>query len=478
MVDPVSTVMPTEGEDDPGEPLEGTDALLAYFASGEKTRDAFRIGTEHEKFGFTRADREPLQFDGDHGIHAILDEIARESQHFEHPYQRVQEDGNTIALFAGKASITLEPGGQLELSGAPLKYIRETCREVGEHLDLLKAACIPRGVGFIGIGFHPTATWAEMASVPKQRYGIMERYMPKVGSRGLDMMKRTATVQANFDYESEADMVASFQTALMVSPLVTALFANSTFVEGKPTGWVSERARVWGDTDPDRSGFPQLILDDGFGYEAWMNYVLDAPMYFVRRDGQHHDYAGASFREFMGPGLDGHRATMRDFQDHLTTVFPEVRLKTYLEVRGADCGPWSRICALPALWKGLLYDPQARDAARALMETPTANELRVLHQDVARRGLDAEHRGHSVHALCAKLVDFAHGGLARLRDDDSGDESTFLRPIVEVVERKETFGEWLVRKYEGEWARDLTRIYDEIEFWGHPDLSGEGSPVS
>ena len=449
----MSTVIPTAGET--GEPIVNKDQLLAYFKSGEKPRSAFRVGTEHEKFGFTR-DKRPLPFDGEDGIEAILNDIAQRED-----WRAVQEHGRTIALFKDGASITLEPGGQLELSGAPLKTIHETCQEVGEHLSLMRSVCATRGVGFIGIGFHPTATWDEMPEVPKSRYQIMRKFMPTVGARGLDMMKRTCTVQANFDYESEADMVSTMQTALAISPVVTAIFANGPFKEGKPTGFISERASVWADTDPARAGFPQLILDDDFGYERYLDYVLDVPMYFIRRDGHHLDYAGASFRKFMDEGIDGHRANMSDFADHLTTVFPEVRLKTYLEVRGADCGPWSRICALPALWKGILYDHRARDAARALFADVTGPELRALHRQVAEFGFRAKFRGDDVLDYAQKLYEISAAGLDRLGDD----EVDFIEPVKDMVTRGETSSDTLLRLYTDEWNGDVGHIYDEIEFW-------------
>lgn len=470
MVLRVSTVLPPAdgAADDPGPPLESVEELIAYFAAGEKPREDFRIGTEHEKFGFLRADKRPLPYEGPSGIEALLESIAAGSDADEGgAWQKVKDGGRTIALYRNNASISLEPGGQLELSGAPLKTLHETCDEVGEHLSIMKRASLPKGVGFIGIGFHPTARWEDMPTVPKSRYGIMQRYMPTRGKRGLDMMKRTTTVQANFDYGSEADMVRSVRTALVIAPLVTPLFANSPFVEGKPAGVVSERTRVWADTDPDRSGFPQCVLDDDFSYERWIDWVLDVPMYFIRRDGVHHDFAGASFRDFMSEaGLGGWRATLRDFEDHLTTVFPEVRLKRYLEVRSADCGPWSRICALPALYKGVLYDEQARDEAAALLEGASADELFDLQQDAAVRGFDAVFRGKSVHGYCERLVEISRAGLERLSArDGTRDETGFLRPLISVVEERRTFAERLLDKYRYEWGGDISRIWDEIEFF-------------
>ncbi len=466
----MSTPLPTD-RDDPGEPLRSRDELVATFVEAEKPRARFRVGTEHEKFGFLRGSHLPLPFDGKNGIERILETIATEDL----AWVRATDNGRTIALFhTDGASITLEPGGQLELSGAPVETIHQTCLEVGEHLQLLRHICIPRGVGFIGMGFHPTATWDEMPLVPKSRYGVMVRYMPKVGARGLDMMKRTATVQANYDWSDERDMVLSYQAALAVAPLVAALFANSPFVEGEPSGALSERTRVWADTDPQRSGFPPCVLARDFSYERYLDWVLDVPMYFVRRGGVHHDVAGASFRAFMEDGLllggERVRATSRDFTDHLTTVFPEVRAKRVLEVRSADCGPWSRICALPALHKGFLYDVTAREETWALMDEPTSEELFMLRADVAVHGYRAKYRGEEILERCARLVEIARDGLVRIgaKDEEGADESRYLRTLFDSVEAGETFAERLLRLYRERWDGDLDCLWEEVEFF-HED---------
>jgi len=458
------------GTDDPGEPIRSIDELYAYIGDGAKPRAQFRIGTEHEKFGFLRTSHAPLPYNGPRGIESILNAIAEDPGLWEpgRNWQAAQEAGRTIALFCeDETAITLEPGGQIELSGAPLTTVHETCDEVNRHLALLRRVCIPRDIGFIGIGFHPTARWQDMPNVPKNRYAVMERYMPRKGSRGLDMMKRTATVQANLDFENEADMVASFRTALAVSPVVAALFVNSPFREGHVSEVLSERLLCWEDTDPDRCGYPSTVFEGGFGYEAWVQWALDVPMYFVRRDGIHHDFTGASFRDFMAHGLDGHRATLRDFQDHLTTIFTEVRLKRYLEVRSADCGPWSRVCALPALWKGILYDTAARDAAWALMEQPGAAELSRLQVAVAREGFRARYRGQTVLALAQQLVSIAASGLERFaaRNDRGEDERRFLRPLEHTLATGVTFAEWLVGLCRDSWQGSLEPLWEEIEFF-------------
>jgi len=490
----MSTISPLD-VDDPGAPLGSTNDLIDFFASAEKPPERFRVGTEHEKFGFLRAagpggDRTrrerntierlpPLPYEGPDGIEAILGAIANDPEERNKDGARrwtpALDNGRIIALFGDNASITLEPGGQLELSGAPLFTIHQIAEETESHLRLLRRHCLPRGIGFIGMGFHPTATWAEMPTVPKSRYGIMQRYMPTVGQRGLDMMKRTATVQANYDWSSEANMVAGFRMALAVSPFVAALFANSPFYEGKPSGALSERQRVWADTDPHRAGFPQVVFDDGFGYARYVDWLLDVPMYFVRRDGIHHDVAGASFRAFVTDGLTvggRHvRATMRDFADHLTTTFPEVRVKKVLEVRSADCGAWSRICALPAFYKGLLYDDEACAAAFALTAGPNGKELAELRRDVAERGYRAVYRGQEILPLCRSLVDIARGGLSRLGAKNAAgeDETKYLRPLQSSVDEGRTFAERLLDLYHGKWHGSLAPLWDEVEFWADND---------
>lgn len=472
----MTQALPTKaGErDDPGEPIGSIAELVEHFRLGEKPRERFRIGTEHEKFGFLRSNYAPLPFDGPSGIESILNAITENPLLWEsgESWKAIQESGRTIALYSEDgAAITLEPGGQIELSGAPLATVHQTCEEVNRHLALLRRVSIPRGVGFIGMGFHPTARWEDMPSVPKNRYTVMEPYMRKRGSRGIDMMKRTGTVQANFDYESEADMVASFRTALAISPVVAAIFVNSPFKEGKPSGVLSERLLCWADTDPDRCGYPAVVFEKDFGYERWVEWVLDVPMYFVRRDGIHHDFAGASFREFLAHGLDGHHATLRDFQDHLTTVFTEVRLKQYLEVRGADCGPWSRICALSALWKGILYNRVARESAWALMELPSAHELDRLQLDVARHGFNARYRGQSVLDLARRLVDISSGGLEQIgaRNARNEDERRFLQPLRQALDEGLTFAEMLLKLYREKWNGSLEPLWEEIEFWPDND---------
>lgn len=473
----MSTVSPLD-KDDPGAFLTDVEQLIETFRTAEKPKDAFRVGTEHEKFGFLRVPGAeappPLPYHGPRGIEAILKSIMAHPDEQQRPWVPAYDSGHIVALFREMESITLEPGGQLELSGAPVRTIHETHKETVAHLQLLRKVCLPLDIGFVGMGFHPTATWEEMPMVPKARYQIMQRYMPTVGSRGLDMMKRTATVQANYDWQSEADLALSSRMALAVSPIVAALFANGPFKEGKPSGVVSERQLVWADTDRARSGYPQVMLDEGLTYERYVDWVLSVPMYFVRRDGLHHDVAGASFRTFMREGLviGGERvhATLRDWSDHLTTIFPEVRLKRVLEVRSADCGPWSRICALPALYKGLIYDERARDEATALMAAPTASELFTLRADIAHVGFKATYRDRPVLGLAERLLEIARGGLDRIdeRDADGTSESAFLNPLDETVASGVTFAEQLLALYRGPWQGSLAPLWEALEFWPEP----------
>src|SRR5213595_868976 len=361
--------------------------LVEYHASGNKPPAAWRIGTEHEKFVFRRADRKRVPYEGPDGIKALLTGMTRFG------WKPVIEKGNVIALSNdAQCSITLEPGGQFELSGAPLETIHQTCDEVHEHLRQVREVCDELGLGMIGLGFDPTSRRDQVSWMPKGRYQIMRDYMPKKGRLGLDMMLRTCTVQANLDYGSEADMVRKFRVSLALQPVAVALFANSPFVEGQPTEFHSYRSFVWTHTDPDRCGMLPFVFEDGFGFERYVDYMLDVPMYFVFRDGKYIDAAGQSFRDFLQgklPALPGELPTESDWVDHLSTAFPEVRLKSFLEMRGADGGPWSRICALPALWVGLLYDDAALAAAWDEVKHWSIPEREKLRHEVPRLALDA-----------------------------------------------------------------------------------------
>ncbi|MCQ8186190.1 glutamate--cysteine ligase [Parvularcula maris] len=441
-------------------PIEDKAELAAYLATGCKPKDAWRIGTEHEKFGFLKDSLEPLPFAGERSIQAVLEGLSREFG-----WQRLEEDGNLVALKKDGASITLEPGGQFELSGAPLKTVQETCSEVTQHLKEVKAVSDPLGVGFIGLGAAPFWTREEMPRVPKGRYTIMRRYMPKVGGLGLDMMHRTATVQVNLDFASEEDMVKKFRTSLALQPIATALFANSPLTEGKPNGFRSWRAHIWTDTDPHRTGMLDFVFEEDFGFERYAEYMLDVPMYFLWRDGVYTDAAGLSFRDFLDGKLEaapGQRPNIEDWKDHLSTAFPEVRLKTFLEMRGADSGSWGRICALPAFWVGLLYDEESLNGAWDLVKDWTAEERRALRPEAAKNGMAGEVGRIRIKETAAQVLDLSRAGLRRRAAMDAAgtDESGFLAPLADIVRTGESFACQLLRDVEeGADAEALFRAY-------------------
>lgn len=442
-------------------PVEHRDALVAHLESGCKPPEAWRIGTEHEKFAFRLSDLAPLPYDGPDGIQAVLEALAANG------WARVEEGGKLIAL-AGPdgGSVTLEPGGQVELSGAPLRTIHETCREVTAHLAQVKEVGERLGIGMVGLGFQPKWRREDIPWMPKGRYRIMRDYMPKRGRLGLDMMTRTCTVQVNLDFASEADMVRKFRVGLALQPVATALFANSPFTEGKPNGFLSYRSHIWTDTDPDRTGMLPFAFEDGFGFERYTEYALDVPMYFVYRDGRYVDVAGQSFRDFLEgrlPGLPGERPTLGDWSNHLTTLFPEVRLKRFIEMRGADGGPWRLLCALPALWVGLLYDATALDAAWELVKDWTAEERQALRDAVPREGLHARHRNRTVRDIAHDVLTISTAGLqARARKDGFGrDERAFLEPLLDIVETGLSPAERKLEAYRTRWGGRIEPLFRE-----------------
>jgi glutamate--cysteine ligase len=457
--------MTTKTVSDSNSPLiESRDQLIASFAKGEKARDRWRIGTEHEKFVYSRADHHAPSWDEPSGIRALLTELQQ------YGWKPVEEGGKIIALTGADGSVSLEPAGQFELSGAPLDNLHQTCAETGRHLDQVKAAGDKLGIGFLGLGMWPDKTRAELPIMPKGRYAIMLRHMPRVGTMGLDMMLRTCTIQVNLDYATEADMVQKFRVGLALQPLATALFANSPFTEGKPNGYLSYRSHIWSDTDPARTGMLPFVFEDGFGYERYADYMLDVPMYFVYRDGKYIDAAGLSFRDFLKGELSvlpGELPTLDDWNDHLSTAFPEVRLKTFLEMRGADGGPWNRICALPALWVGLLYDQGALDAAWDLVKHWSMEARQALRDSVPRLGLDAPVAGRgTLRDIAAEVLDIANAGLAaRARLNSSGDNETgFLDPLRDIVRTGKVPAQQLLDRYNGAWGGDVSKVYEEQSF--------------
>ena len=456
--------MTTRTDDSDSAPIESRDDLVAVFSGGEKRPEDWRIGTEHEKFVYRTSDHRAPSWEEPGGIRDLLLGLT------EFGWSPVVEDGHVIALTGPDGTVSLEPAGQFELSGAPLENLHQTCAEADRHLKQCKAVGEKLGIGFLGLGMWPDKTRSELPVMPKGRYAIMLKYMPKVGNLGLDMMLRTCTIQANLDYSSEADMVKKFRVGLALQPVATALFANSPFTEAKPNGYLSYRSHIWEDTDPDRTGMLPFVFEDGFGYERYLDYALDVPMYFVFRDGKYIDVAGESFRDFLEgklPQLPGEKPKLTDFVDHLSTIFPEVRLKSFLEMRGADGGPWNRICALPALWVGLLYDDQALGAAWDLVKNWTIDEHEALRREVPKLALRATvPGGGTVHDLAGTVLDIAAAGLTRrARLNSAGDnEGGFLDPLNEIVASGKTPAERLLDRYYGDWHGDVSHVYSEMSF--------------
>ncbi len=449
-----------------GGPIEHRDELAAYMESGCKPSEDWRIGTEHEKFGYTLADHLPLPYEGRASIHAMLTGLRDRFG-----WAPVEEAGKLIGLEKDGANVSLEPGGQLELSGATLRTIHETCDEVNSHLREVHEIADEIGAGFIGLGAAPEWTHDQMPVMPKGRYALMNRYMPTVGTHGLQMMYRTCTVQVNLDFASEADMVRKFRVSLALQPIATALFACSPFFEGQVNGWQSWRARIWRDLDPTRTGMLPFVFEEGMGFERYADFALDVPMYFVYRDGKYIDALGMSFRDFLDgrlPALPGEKPTLSDWADHLTTIFPEARIKKFMEMRGADGGPWRRLCALPAFWVGLLYDPVSLDAASEIIKGWDAEQRDRLRHDAARDGLRATIAGRSLRDVARDVLEISQGGLRRRARPGAGglipDETHFLNALHEIVASGQTPADELLARYHGPWGGKLDPIYAEYSY--------------
>ena len=455
----------TQRTDDSESPLiESRADLLSVFSGGEKPRENWRIGTEHEKFVYRVEDRRAPSYEEKGGIRDLLKGLT------EFGWKPIAENGKVIALTGTDGTISLEPAGQFELSGAPLETLHQTCAEAARHLGQCKMIGDRLGLGFLGVGMWPDKTRDELPIMPKGRYKVMLNYMPKVGNLGLDMMLRTCTIQVNLDYSSEADMVKKFRVGLALQPVATALFANSPFTEGKPNGFRSFRSHIWEDTDPDRTGMLPFVFEEGFGYERYCDYALDVPMYFIYRHGEYIDVAGRGFRDFLEgklPELPGQKPTLTDWTDHLSTAFPEVRLKSFLEMRGADGGRWGRICGLPALWVGLLYDSEALDAAWGLVKDWSIEERERLRHDVPKTALETPvPGGRTMRELAEEVLEISAAGLTRRNHlNFAGDnEGGFLDPLRDVVASGMTPADRLLAKYHGEWGGDVSQIYKEFSF--------------
>ncbi len=445
-------------------PIEDKTVLVEYIEAGCKPKKDWRIGTEHEKFGYHLMDLSPLDYEGPSGIRELLECFTR------FDWTPVLEGENPIALSKPDGSfISLEPAGQLELSGAPLETIHQTCDEVTSHLQQVKAIARELDLGFIGLGYHPKLIASDMPWMPKGRYEIMRKYMPKKGNLGLEMMQATCTVQVNLDFSSEASMVKMYRVSLALQPVATALWANSPFRQGRPSGFLSYRSHIWTDTDPDRSGMLPFVFEDGFGFERYVDYLLDMPMYFVYRKGKYIDASGQSFRHFLDgklPALPNEKPRLSDWIDHISTAFPEVRLKQFLEMRGTDGGPWGQLCALPAFWIGLLYDEDALDAAWDLIKDWSMEELDFLRNEVPRLALKTPFRNRTLHDVALDALQISHKGLYRRQRIDSlgMDETHFIKPLFQIVHSGLTPADELLAAFEGRWEGSIDPIFQEYAY--------------
>ncbi|MEP2707012.1 MAG: glutamate--cysteine ligase [Roseibium sp.] len=448
-------------------PIESVADLAATLAEGCKPDDQFLIGTEHEKFGFCLKNLNPIPYEGPNGVEAVLTGMEKLLG-----WERIEDAGKIIGLAdnVGGGAISIEPGGQFELSGAPLDNLHLTCRETNVHLAHVREVADPLGVGFLGLGMAPTWSRAEMPRMPKSRYDIMTKYMPKVGSLGLDMMYRTSTIQVNLDFSTEADMVQKMRVGLALQPIATAIFANSPFTDSKPNGFKSFRAHIWTDTDADRTGDMPFAFEDGFGFERYVEWALDVPMYFVKRGDTYYDVTDTTFRAFMNGALEGRvpdaKPSIGDWNNHLSTLFPDVRLKKYIEMRGADGGPWRRICALPALWVGLMYDQGVLDQAWQLVKDWTAEERAALRSDVPKTGLQTPFRDGQVLDVAKEVLALAQEGLKRRNRLSDGhlDERVHLAPVEEGLASGMCPADILLQRYNGSWEKDLTKVFQEYAY--------------
>jgi glutamate--cysteine ligase len=465
-IEPIRMSTKEQGAQSP--PVESRDELVAWIAAGAKPKAEWRIGTEHEKFVFQTGTLDPVPYEGPRGIRALMEAMMRR-----HGWLAIKEGDNVIALKRPTGekggSISLEPGGQFELSGEPLSTLHETAAETDQHLLEVLGVGEELQIGFLGVGFSPKWRLEDVPTMPKQRYQVMTRYMPSVGKRGLDMMYRTATVQVNLDFGDEADMVKKLRVSLALQPIATALFASSPFTEGKPNGFQSMRSEVWRDTDKRRTGMLPFVFEDGMSYERYADYALGVPMYFVYRDGRYIDVAGGSFRDFLAgklKGLEGERPTEDDWSDHLTTLFPEVRMKRFLEMRGADGGRWQSITALPAFWTGLLYDDVALDQAWQLVKSWTSDERDALRNAVPKTALKTPFRNTTVGEMARDALRISRLGLKNRRRINAvnEDETKYLAPLDHLAGCGRTVADDLLARYAGPWRGNIDRIFAEFAF--------------
>ena len=435
--------------------------LIKWFEAGCKPKNLFRIGTEHEKFVYKLNSLKPVSYNEPSGIKNILKSLVRFG------WVEVSESGNIIALRKDNQSITLEPGGQLELSGAPLENIHQTCSEVNEHLKQVKIIGNELNIGFLGVGARLEGKLSSDLWMPKPRYKIMKDYMPLVGNLGLEMMADTCTVQANLDYSSEQDMRRKLKTSFILQPIVTALFASSPIEKMKPSKYITRRAAIWFDVDKDRCGTPKFIFDENLSFESWVDYALKVPMYFIKRNGQYINCAGASFEKFMLGKLEqlsNEKPTILDWEDHLSTIFTEIRLKQYIEFRGADAGPWKSLCALPALWVGLLYDSESLNEAESLAKSWSFDMYKKAYEEVPVKGLDLIINKRSINDHAKDLIAISKRGLKKRNflDGTGNDESGYLNQLEEITHT----GNSQAKKMLSMWNNNepLKSIYDHYSY--------------
>ncbi len=440
--------------------------LIEVLSRGNKPKQQWRIGTEHEKFTFFKKDNSPVPYEGENGIEALLKGIMALED-----WDPLLDEGKIIGLKCPDTggAISLEPGGQFELSGAPLKNVHQTCAETAAHLKMLSEIAEPMGIGFLGVGVAPTWSLDEIPLMPKSRYGIMKPYMEKVGTLGTSMMMQSCTVQVNLDFSSESDMVKKLRVSLALQPIATALFANSPFLNGKPNGYLSYRSHIWQHTDNARTGMLPFVFEEGMGFEQYVDYALDVPMYFVMRDKKYINVAGESFRDFMNgdlPQLKGEKPTIQDWEDHISTIFPEVRLKQFLEMRGADGAPWAEICALPALWAGIFYDQNALDAAWDLVKGWSEEERQNLRNDVPKLALETKFRNGTVADIARQMLDISTAGLKARNclNGESMDETHHLAPLEYTLKTGKTLAERMLELYHGKWNGDISKVFIDAAY--------------
>ena len=441
-------------------PVEDPSQLADYFRLGEKPREAWRVGTEHEKLGVRAGSLDPVGYDEARGLRSFLETLARD-----HGFEPLYEAGVLVGVEREGQGITLEPGGQLELSGAPLVTLHETCREFRDHIALMNHVSGEFGIVWLGLGMHPLATAEEVPWVPRERHRIMREVIGRRGALAHHMMKLTGGVQANLDYSDEGDLARKLRVSLVASPVVTALYANSSISEGRASGMVSRRAWVWRHTDPDRCGLLPFVFEPDWAagaYARYADWALDVPMMFVQRGDRHLPMEGRTFRAYLHEGAGEIRATLADWNLHLTTLFPEVRVKTVIEVRGADAVPPGLVCALPAFWKGILYDAETLEAAEARLRPWTFEQADRLHADVARGGLEVGTPDGPILGVAQELVDLAAKGLRRIahRNRAGEDESLFLDPLYEILDRGTSPARQLLQRWEGPWEHRMERLIE------------------